>query len=78
MSSPSGLRWPPMALTFLASLPALGDVTKIRSPQMMGVEPLHDGSLTFHTTFSVSDQEVGRPLASLTPLSDGPRHWGQS
>src|SRR6185436_14237523 len=59
------------------SASGLGEVTNTRSPQMMGVDPLRDGSSTFHITFSVSDHLSGRPVESDVPLSDGPRHCGQ-
>ncbi len=49
----------------------------MRSPQMTGVPPLQDGRAVFQTTFCSALQVVGRPVALLTPLSCGPRHWGQ-
>ena len=45
--------------------------------QMMGVEPLKAGSGSFHATFSVALQVVGRPFSVLTPSIDGPRQCGQ-
>ena len=50
---------------------------KTRSSQMIGVDPLNAGSGSFHATFSVALQVVGRPVSVLTPSSDGPRHCGQ-
>src|SRR5262245_934405 len=79
-SRPSGFRSPPMARTLLALAPepaSLGEGMKIRSPQIAGVEPLHDGSLTFHFTFSLSDHLEGSPVEADVPLSAGPRHCGQ-
>src|ERR1039457_1277370 len=50
---------------------------KIRSPQMMGVEPLQAGIGSFHAMFSVVDHFTGRFFSPLIPLSWGPRHCGQ-
>ena len=50
---------------------------KMCSPQTIGVEPEYCGTGTFHTTFSVADHFTGRLVSPLTPLSLGPRHWGQ-
>ena len=50
---------------------------KMVSFQMMGVEPLKAGSGSFHATFSVALQVVGRPFSVLMPSIDGPRQWGQ-
>src|SRR6185295_9762770 len=50
---------------------------KIRSRQMIGVEPLHPGIATFHATFSSVVHLTGRFFSLLTPLSAGPRHCGQ-
>src|SRR5688572_14161903 len=44
---------------------------------MIGVEPLHRGSVSFQTTFSSVVHLTGRFLSELTPLRLGPRHWGQ-
>src|SRR3974390_2786354 len=62
-----------------ASVPpfSLPEATKMRSPQMTGDDPLHDGSLAFHLMFSVSDHFSGRPVEVEVPLRDGPRHCGQ-
>ncbi len=50
----------------------------MRSPQMIGVEPLNAGIGNFHAIFSVALQVVGRPVSELTPFSVGPRQFGQS
>src|SRR5262245_34535250 len=50
---------------------------KIRSPQMIGVEPLRLGMGSVHVTFSVLLHLVGRLCSVLMPSSVGPRHWGQ-
>src|SRR5215510_951460 len=44
---------------------------------MIGVEPLHAGISSFHVTFSSVVHLTGRFFSPLTPLSAGPRHWGQ-
>ena len=49
----------------------------MRSPQMMGVLPLHEGSGVSQTTFSVALQVAGRSVAWPTPLARGSHHWGQ-
>src|SRR5688500_7325479 len=56
---------------------AVATFRKMRSSQMMGVDPLKAGRGSFHATFSVALQVVGRPVSLLTPLSEGPRHCGQ-
>ena len=48
-----------------------------RSFQITGVEPLKAGSGSFHATFSVALHLVGKFVSALTPLSDGPRQFGQ-
>src|SRR6185369_14963489 len=50
---------------------------KIRSRQMIGVEPLQPGIPTFQTTFSWVVHLTGKFFSLLTPLSAGPRHCGQ-
>src|SRR5215216_3311394 len=50
---------------------------KMRSRQMMGVEPLQPGMGTFHETFSSLVHLTGRFFSLLTPLRLGPRHCGQ-
>src|SRR5262245_42247720 len=57
----------------------VGDVTKIRSPQITGVPPLHHGSGAFQTMFLFCERlhSVGRLVESLVPLPLGPRHCGQ-
>src|ERR1044072_9341191 len=50
---------------------------KIRSRQMMGVEPLQAGIASFHATFSSVVHFEGRFLSLLTTFSAGPRHCGQ-
>src|SRR6185503_11997870 len=50
---------------------------KIRSRQMIGVEPLKPGIAVFQTTFSSVVHLTGRFFSVLTPLSEGPRHCGQ-
>src|SRR5262249_27800107 len=50
---------------------------KIRSRQMIGVEPLQPGIGVFQATFSSVVHLTGRFFSLLTPLSDGPRHCGQ-
>src|SRR5687768_11055249 len=42
---------------------------KIRSPQMIGVEPVRDGVGSFQAMFSVGDHVRGRPVSALVPLS---------
>src|SRR5450755_3046414 len=56
---------------------AAGDVTKMRSPQITGEPPLHDGKSARHTTCWSGPQVVGRPVLSLVPLAAGPRQAGQ-
>src|SRR5918993_984347 len=50
---------------------------KIRSRQMIGVDPLHSGIASFHAMFSSVVHLTGRFFSVLMPLSDGPRHCGQ-
>src|SRR5688572_4203679 len=50
---------------------------KIRSRQMIGVDPLHSGIASFQATFSSVVHFTGRFFSVLMPLSDGPRHCGQ-
>src|SRR6185369_4068861 len=50
---------------------------KIRSRQMIGVEPLQPGIAVFQATFSSVVHLTGRFFSLLTPFSDGPRHCGQ-
>src|ERR1700687_3077106 len=50
---------------------------KMRSRQMTGVEPLQLGMVSFQAMFSSVVQRKGRFFSLLTPLSVGPRHWGQ-
>src|SRR6185369_6544378 len=56
-----------------------GDVTKIWSPQIIGVPPLHEGSSVFQTMFSFFSrlQVVGKFFESLIPFPVGPLHCGQ-
>ena len=49
----------------------------MRSPQMIGVEPLRPGIASFHAMFSVGLHLSGRPFSALTPFIAGPRHCGQ-
>src|SRR5215510_15772616 len=50
---------------------------KIRSRQIIGVEPLQPGIATFQAMFSSVVHLTGRFFSALTPLSAGPRHCGQ-
>src|SRR5919106_5388143 len=50
---------------------------KTRSRQMIGVEPLKPGIVTFQTTFSSVVHLSGRFFSLLTPFRFGPRHCGQ-
>src|SRR6185369_16197424 len=50
---------------------------KMRSRQMIGVEPLQPGIATFHATFSSVVHLTGRFFSLLVPLRFGPRHCGQ-
>src|SRR5829696_8733315 len=50
---------------------------KMRSRQMIGVEPLRPGIATFQITFSSVVHVTGRFFSLLTPLRLGPRHCGQ-
>jgi hypothetical protein len=50
---------------------------KIRSRQIIGVEPLQLGSDNFQTMFSSVLQRYGKFVSPLNPLRFGPRHWGQ-
>src|ERR1051326_6637556 len=50
---------------------------KMCSPQMMGVDPLHAGSGSFHAMLSVVLHFTGRLVSPLMLLRFGPRHWGQ-
>src|SRR5262247_2857242 len=63
-------------LTVLLDSPS-DALRKMRSPQMIGVEPLQAGISSFHATFSSVVHLTGRFFSSLTPLSAGPRHCGQ-
>src|SRR5579871_1444477 len=56
---------------------ASATLRKMRLPQMIGVAPLLLGMAIFQTTPSVLFQCKGRSFSSLTPLREGPRHWGQ-
>ena len=44
-----------------------GDVEEDRSPQMIGVEPVHSGSGSFQAMFSVVLHVTGRFFSALTP-----------
>src|SRR5438093_8321538 len=55
------------------SLPS-ATLRKMRSPQMMGVEPLQLGKASFQSMFSLVLQRRGRFFSLLTPLRLGPRH----
>src|SRR5262245_32985253 len=46
---------------------SLATLRKMRSPQMIGVEPENAGIASFHATFSVGDHFTGRLVSSLTP-----------
>ena len=50
---------------------------KIRSSQMIGVEPDNAGMASFQATFSVWDHFTGRFFSVLIPFRAGPRHCGQ-
>ena len=50
---------------------------KIRSFQMIGVEPVHAGISSFQVTLVSVSHSVGRLTSSLTPLRSGPRQVGQ-
>src|SRR5262247_2117025 len=63
-------------LTVLLDSPS-DALRKMRSPQMIGVEPLQAGISSFHVTFSSVVHLTGKFFSSLTPLSAGPRHCGQ-
>ena len=55
--------------SFSASVSAgEGEVRKMRSPQMMGVPPLQEGSFDFQTRFFSKLQDVGKFLDVLTPF----------
>lgn len=49
----------------------------MRSPQITGVPPLHEGSSAFQTMFCARLHSVETPVESLMPLPLGPRHAGQ-
>ena len=50
---------------------------KMRSRQIIGVDPLKSGMATFQATFSSAVHLTGRFFSLLTPLRLGPRHCGQ-
>src|SRR5687767_4015914 len=50
---------------------------KIKSPQMIGVAPLHSGRGSFQAMFDSAVHLSGSPVSELTPFSCGPRHCGQ-
>src|SRR5579864_780748 len=50
---------------------------KTRSPQMIGVAPLHAGRGSFQAMFSSRLHRTGKSFSLLMPLREGPRHWGQ-
>src|SRR5262245_13959469 len=56
---------------------SVATLRKIRSPQMIGVDPLYAGSGSFQATFWVALHVVGRPVSADTPFSVGPRQFGQ-
>ena len=68
------------SLRALAPRPALpvgiAVVTKIRSPQIAGVEKPRPGISVFHLMLLVSLQTVGASPRAM-PLKNGPRHCGQ-
>src|SRR5262245_46787005 len=55
----------------------LATLRKIRSFQMMGVEPDHAGIGRAQVTPSVFDHFTGSPVSVVVPFNAGPRHWGQ-
>src|SRR5262245_10649766 len=58
--------------------PSSAEVTKIVSPQMIGVAALQLGSFVRQSTLSLSVQVTANPWAVLElPLEFGPRHCGQ-
>ena len=61
----------------MSSLSALGEDTKIRSPQTAGVAPLKPGSGVLQRTPSEVDHCFGKPVSSEEPSNEGPRHCGQ-
>src|SRR6185436_364600 len=61
----------------LPELVLVATLRKIRSPQMMGVDPLKAGSGSFQATFSVALHVAGSPVSVLTPFNVGPRQFGQ-
>src|SRR5262249_6588424 len=54
-----------------------GEMTKMRSPQMIGEPPPQDGKSARQTMCSSGLQVVGRFVLSLVPLAFGPRQAGQ-
>ena len=54
------------------------ELTKTRSPTMMGVASPGPGSAADQATPSVRLHVAGRPVSGLEPLKSGPRQWGQS
>src|SRR5688572_18768740 len=50
---------------------------KMKSPQTIGVAPLHSGNGNFHATLDSAVHLSGSPFSLLVPFSCGPRHWGQ-
>src|SRR5438552_1405352 len=63
-----------MTARFLASL---GVVTKMISPQTIGVDPARAGRGARHVWLS-AEIVAGSLPGSAVPLNDGPRHCGQS
>src|SRR5687767_10782630 len=58
-------------------LPFSATFRKMRSPQIIGVDPDHVGIGSFHAMFSVADHFTGRFVSVLMPFNEGPRHCGQ-
>ena len=50
---------------------------KMRSPQIIGVDPLQAGISTFQAMFVSVFHSVGRFVSVLTPVRAGPRQFGQ-
>src|SRR4029079_8835583 len=56
---------------------ASATLRKMRSPQMIGVEPDSAGVASFQATFSDRLHLTRRFFSPLIPFADGPRHCGQ-
>src|SRR5207237_10732269 len=52
-------------------------VRKMRSPQMIGVDPPMPGIGSFQAMFWLGPHWAGRLTSLETPFCTAPRHWGQ-